>query len=191
MAKATCRVGVGGPVGSGKTALIETLTPRLLAMGLKVVIITNDIVTTEDAQHVRRILRGTLAEERIAGVETGACPHTAVREDPSMNLAAVEEMEGRFPDTDLLFIDDQYAMSEIWTKKEVHTTTESEVLGKGVPKAMLLFKTKVVAARLSELQAELQREDISEDEQLEIAAKMVKLNRLKVILAHKTNRSTI
>ena len=93
--------------------------------------------------------------------------------------------------TDLLFIDDQYAMSEIWTKKEVHTTTESEVLGKGVPKAMLLFKTKVVAARLSELQAELQREDISEDEQLEIAAKMVKLNRLKVILAHKTNRSTI
>lgn len=105
MAKATCRVGVGGPVGSGKTALIETLTPRLLAMGLKVVIITNDIVTTEDAQHVRRILRGTLAEERIAGVETGACPHTAVREDPSMNLAAVEEMEGRFPDTDLLFIE--------------------------------------------------------------------------------------
>ena len=60
-----------------------------------------------------------------------------------------------------------------------------------LPKAKLLFKTKVVAARLSELQAELQREDISEDEQLEIAAKMVKLNRLKVILAHKTNRSTI
>lgn len=93
--------------------------------------------------------------------------------------------------TDLLFIDDQYAMSEIWTKKDVHTTSESEVLGKGVPKAILLFKTKVVSARLSELQAELQREDISEDEQLEIAAEMVKLNRLKVILAHKTNRSTI
>ncbi|MBP3440250.1 MAG: urease accessory protein UreG [Tidjanibacter sp.] len=100
-----CRIGVGGPVGSGKTALIETLTPRLLAEGLKVVIITNDIVTTEDASHVRRILRGTLAEERIVGVETGACPHTAVREDPSMNLAAVEEMEGRFPDTDILFIE--------------------------------------------------------------------------------------
>ena len=103
--KSTCRIGVGGPVGSGKTALIETLTPRLLARGLKVVIITNDIVTTEDAQHVRRILRGTLAEEKIVGVETGACPHTAVREDPSMNMAAVEEMEERFPDTDILFIE--------------------------------------------------------------------------------------
>ncbi len=103
--KSTCRIGVGGPVGSGKTALIETLTPRLLARGLKVVIITNDIVTTEDAQHVRRILRGTLAQERIVGVETGACPHTAVREDPSMNMAAVEEMEERFPDTDILFIE--------------------------------------------------------------------------------------
>lgn len=101
----TCRIGVGGPVGSGKTALIETLTPRLLARGMKIVIVTNDIVTTEDAQHVRRILRGTLAEERIVGVETGACPHTAVREDPSMNLAAVEEMEERFPDTDILFIE--------------------------------------------------------------------------------------
>lgn len=103
--KSICRIGVGGPVGSGKTALIEVLTPRLLARGLKVVIITNDIVTTEDASHVRRILRGTLAEERIVGVETGACPHTAVREDPSMNLAAVEEMEERFPDTDILFIE--------------------------------------------------------------------------------------
>jgi urease accessory protein len=103
--KTTCRIGIGGPVGSGKTALIETLTPRLLAKGLKVVIITNDIVTTEDAQHVRRILRGTLAEDHIAGVETGACPHTAVREDPSMNLIAVEEMEARFPDTDILFIE--------------------------------------------------------------------------------------
>lgn len=103
--KNTCRIGVGGPVGSGKTALIETLTPRLLANGLQVVIITNDIVTTEDAKHVRRILRGTLASERITGVETGACPHTAVREDPSMNLAAVEEMEERFPDTDILFIE--------------------------------------------------------------------------------------
>ncbi|MBO5806223.1 MAG: urease accessory protein UreG [Tidjanibacter sp.] len=103
--KNTCRIGIGGPVGSGKTALIETLTPHLLAEGLSVVIVTNDIVTTEDAQHVRRILRGTLAEERIVGVETGACPHTAVREDPSMNLAAVEEMEERFPDTDILFIE--------------------------------------------------------------------------------------
>lgn len=103
--KNSCRIGIGGPVGSGKTALIEALTPHLLRMGLKVLIITNDIVTTEDAKHVRRILKGVLAEERIIGVETGACPHTAVREDPSMNLAAVEEMEARFPDTDVVLIE--------------------------------------------------------------------------------------
>ncbi len=93
--------------------------------------------------------------------------------------------------TDLIFIDDQYSMSEIWTKKEVHTTTESEVLGKGVPKAIMLFKTKVVSARLAELQAALQREGISEEEELEIALEMVNLNRLKVILSKKTNRLTI
>ena len=68
-------------------------------------IITNDIVTTEDAKHVRRMLKGVLIEDRIIGVETGACPHTAVREDPSMNIAAVEEMEAKFPDTDIEFIE--------------------------------------------------------------------------------------
>lgn len=101
----TCRIGIGGPVGSGKTALIEAITPRLLALGHKVLIITNDVVTTEDAEHVRRMLRGILVEERIIGVETGACPHTAVREDPSMNIAAVEEMETRFPDADVVLIE--------------------------------------------------------------------------------------
>ena len=101
----TCRIGIGGPVGSGKTALLEAITPRLLALGHKVLIITNDVVTTEDAEHVRRMLRGILVEERIIGVETGACPHTAVREDPSMNIAAVEEMEARFPDADVVLIE--------------------------------------------------------------------------------------
>lgn len=101
----TCRIGVGGPVGSGKTALIEAITPRLLNLGLKVLIVTNDIVTTEDAKHVRKMLQGILMEERIIGVETGACPHTAVREDPSMNLAAVEEMERKFPDADIVLIE--------------------------------------------------------------------------------------
>jgi urease accessory protein len=101
----TTRIGVGGPVGSGKTALIEALTPRLLALGLEVLIITNDIVTTEDARHVQRALAGVLAEDRIRGVETGACPHTAVREDPSMNVAAVEEMEDRFPDSGVILIE--------------------------------------------------------------------------------------
>ena len=101
----TTRIGVGGPVGSGKTALIEALTPRLVALGHQVLIVTNDIVTTEDAQHVQRALTGVLAEDRIRGVETGACPHTAVREDPSMNLAAVEEMEQHFPGSDVILIE--------------------------------------------------------------------------------------
>lgn len=101
----TCRIGIGGPVGSGKTALIEAITPHLLNEGFKVLIITNDIVTTEDAKHVRRMLKGVLLEDRIIGVETGACPHTAVREDPSMNIAAVEEMEAKFPDTDIVLIE--------------------------------------------------------------------------------------
>ena len=101
----TCRIGIGGPVGSGKTSLIEAITPRLIDKGYKVLIITNDIVTTEDAKHVRKILKGVLAEDRIIGVEPGACPHTAVREDPSMNIAAVEEMEAKFPDADIVFIE--------------------------------------------------------------------------------------
>src|SRR4029077_19031741 len=103
--KKIVRIGVGGPVGSGKTAIVETITPRLLDLGIKVLIITNDIVTTEDAKHVQRTLKGVLMEDRIIGVETGACPHTAVREDPSMNLAAVEDMESKFPDTDVVLIE--------------------------------------------------------------------------------------
>lgn len=100
-----CRIGIGGPVGSGKTAIVESIVPRLVADGLRVLVITNDVVTTEDAKHVQRALTGVLVEEMIVGVETGACPHTAVREDPSMNLAAVEDMEARFPDSDLLLIE--------------------------------------------------------------------------------------
>jgi urease accessory protein len=99
------RIGVGGPVGSGKTAIVEAITPKLIGLGVRILIITNDVVTTEDAKHVQRTLKGVLVEERIIGVETGACPHTAIREDPSMNLAAVEDMEARFPDTDLVLIE--------------------------------------------------------------------------------------
>jgi len=101
----TSRIGIGGPVGSGKTALIEALTPQLVDRGLQVLVVTNDIVTTEDAKHVQRALAGVLAADRIRGVETGACPHTAVREDPSMNLAAVEEMEESFPGSDVILIE--------------------------------------------------------------------------------------
>jgi len=103
--KKITRIGVGGPVGSGKTAVIEAVVPLLMREGVRPLIITNDVVTTEDAQHVRRALAGVLEPERIVGVETGACPHTAIREDPSMNLAAVEELEERFPDSDVIFIE--------------------------------------------------------------------------------------
>ncbi|MGP0594392.1 urease accessory protein UreG [Nitrospira sp. T9] len=103
--KKITRIGIGGPVGSGKTAIIEAITPKLMDMGGRILIITNDVVTTEDAKHVQRTLRGILVEDRILGVETGSCPHTAVREDPSMNIAAVEDMEARFPETDVVLIE--------------------------------------------------------------------------------------
>lgn len=99
------RVGVGGPVGSGKTALIEALVPRLISRGLGPLVITNDIFTREDAEHARRTLAGILEPDRIRGVETGACPHTAVREDPSLNLLAVGELTASFPDADLILIE--------------------------------------------------------------------------------------
>lgn len=99
------RLGIGGPVGAGKTALIESLVPRLVANGYQVLVVTNDIVTREDEQHVRRSLAGILQPERIVGVETGTCPHTAVREDPSLNLRVLEELEYTFPDTDLVLVE--------------------------------------------------------------------------------------
>ena len=98
-------VGIGGPVGSGKTALVEALVPRLLAVGRSVVVVTNDIVTREDERHVKATLAGILDLERIVGVETGACPHQAVREDPSMNIAALEELAERFPGTDYALVE--------------------------------------------------------------------------------------
>jgi urease accessory protein len=94
------RVGIGGPVGSGKTALIEALVPSLISRGHQPGVITNDIYTQEDAEHVRRTLADVLAPERVVGVETGSCPHTAVRDDPTMNLAAGAELLDRFPEID-------------------------------------------------------------------------------------------
>ncbi|MEV5502409.1 urease accessory protein UreG [Nonomuraea fuscirosea] len=96
------KIGIGGPVGSGKTALIEALVPVLLQRGHSVGVVTNDIYTQEDAAHIRRTLDGVLDPERIVGVETGSCPHTAVRDDPSMNLAAGAELLERYGDIDTL-----------------------------------------------------------------------------------------
>jgi len=96
------KIGVAGPVGSGKTALIERLS-RHLAGEYSMGVITNDIYTKEDAEFLTQ--NSLLPKERIIGVETGGCPHTAIREDASMNLEAVEEMAERFPDLQLLFIE--------------------------------------------------------------------------------------
>jgi urease accessory protein len=96
------RVGIGGPVGSGKTALVERLC-RHLRERVDLAAITNDIYTREDAEFLTRA--GCLPPERIMGVETGGCPHTAIREDASINLAAVAEMSARFPGLALLFIE--------------------------------------------------------------------------------------
>lgn len=96
------KIGVAGPVGSGKTALIECLT-RLLSQDYSIAVITNDIYTKEDAEFLAR--NSVLPLERIMGVETGGCPHTAIREDASMNLEAVDEMVEKFPDLDIIFIE--------------------------------------------------------------------------------------
>ena len=100
--KQALRVGVGGPVGSGKTALLEVLC-KALRERYDIAVVTNDIYTQEDAQILMRA--EALPFERIVGVETGGCPHTAIREDASMNLAAVEDLQHKFPDLDLVFIE--------------------------------------------------------------------------------------
>lgn len=102
MSKQVLRVGVGGPVGSGKTALLKALCSELRER-YDIAVVTNDIYTREDANFL--IHHEALTEDRILGVETGGCPHTAIREDASMNLAAVDELQSRFPDLDVVFIE--------------------------------------------------------------------------------------
>lgn len=96
------KIGIAGPVGSGKTALIEKLT-RLMSKNYDLAVITNDIYTQEDAKFLTK--NSIMPAERIAGVETGGCPHTAIREDASMNLEAVEEMADKFPDVEIILIE--------------------------------------------------------------------------------------
>lgn len=96
------KIGVGGPVGSGKTALLERLSRRLMNE-YDLAVITNDIYTKEDAEYMAK--NSLLPKERIIGVETGGCPHTAIREDASMNLEAVEELADRFPNLELILIE--------------------------------------------------------------------------------------
>jgi urease accessory protein len=100
--KAPLRVGVGGPVGSGKTALLDALC-KAMRNDYQLAVVTNDIYTKEDMQFL--VNSEALSADRIVGVETGGCPHTAIREDASMNLAAVEDLSQAFPDLDLIFIE--------------------------------------------------------------------------------------
>lgn len=97
------RIGIGGPVGSGKTALIERLIPAFAERGVSLAIVTNDLVTAEDAERIRRT--GLIDPARVAAVEAGACPHTVIREDPTLNIAAADDLEALFPDVELILIE--------------------------------------------------------------------------------------
>jgi urease accessory protein len=97
------RVGIGGPVGSGKTAMVERLIPALMARGIDIAVITNDLVTAEDAERVRR--SGLIDPARVSAVEAGACPHTVIREDPTLTIVAAAELERRFPGVELILLE--------------------------------------------------------------------------------------
>jgi urease accessory protein len=98
-------VGIGGPVGSGKTTLLTELVPRLRSAGLDVGVIANDVLTQEDADRLRERFSGVVPEDLVAGVETGACPHTGIREDPSMNLRQIDAFLADYPDLDLVLVE--------------------------------------------------------------------------------------
>lgn len=97
------RIGIGGPVGSGKTALIEALIPVFNEMGIEIAVVTNDLVTKEDARRLQA--SGLIDPERVVAVEAGACPHTVIREDPTLNIAAADDLEAQFPELDLILIE--------------------------------------------------------------------------------------
>ena len=97
------RVGIGGPGGSGKTALIEAMLRELAEAGIDTAVITNDLVTDEDAERLRK--GGQLPPERVRAVQAGACPHTVIREDPTLNMAAADRLEAEFPGLDLILLE--------------------------------------------------------------------------------------
>ncbi|MEJ8570054.1 urease accessory protein UreG [Microbaculum marinum] len=102
-AAGAARIGIGGPVGSGKTALIEKLIPVLSQRGISLAVVTNDLVTREDAERLKR--SGLIDPARVAAVEAGACPHTVIREDPTLNIAAADDLEASLPGLDLIIIE--------------------------------------------------------------------------------------
>lgn len=101
--KTAARVGIGGPVGSGKTALIEQLIPALAEKSIELAVVTNDLVTKEDALRLQR--SGLIEPDRVRAVEAGACPHTIIREDPSLNISAADDLAAMHPNADVIFIE--------------------------------------------------------------------------------------
>ena len=101
--KSAARIGIGGPVGSGKTALIEKLIPKLKFKNIDCAVVTNDLVTKEDAIRLKK--SGLIEPKKVSAVEAGACPHTIIREDPSLNISAVNEMNEKFPNLDVIFVE--------------------------------------------------------------------------------------
>jgi urease accessory protein len=108
MPKRIPRIGIGGPVGSGKSMLIEKIVPILAGQGYRICVISNDVISKEDADRIRKNLateQGLLPENMVIGIATGGCPHTAIREDPSMNLSLIEEIEQQHSDLDLILLE--------------------------------------------------------------------------------------
>jgi urease accessory protein len=164
------RIGIGGPVGSGKTRLIERLLPLLHADGLRTAVITNDLVTIEDAERVRR--SGLIDPALVVGVETGACPHTAIREDPSANLDAAEQLAREHGPLDLILIESggdnlaatfTSALADYWLYV-IDTAAGDDIprkRGLGVIQADLLIVNKVDRAPLVGADLERMRADVA------------------------------
>jgi urease accessory protein len=168
---AAIRVGIGGPVGSGKTRLIERLLPLLERDGLRVAVITNDLITTEDAERVQR--SGLIDPQLVVGVETGACPHTAIREDPSANLDQAERLERERGPLDLILIEsggDNLAATftsdlvDAWIYV-IDTAAGDDIprkRGLGILQADLLVVNKIDLARHVDADLERMRADVAE-----------------------------
>ena len=165
------RVGIGGPVGAGKTSMTEALC-KSLASDISMAVITNDIYTREDAEYLVRAQ--ALSSDRIYGVETGGCPHTAIREDASVNLAAMDDLKGRFPDLELILLEsggDNLAATFSPELVDLTIYVIDVCMGADIPrkkgpalmKSDMLFINKIELAEHVEVDLEKMREDTKQN----------------------------